>query len=1049
STLTRPTMSSAARMLGPVPGSRRISTGGIPEKQPILNSKRSGDRGLDVAQRAGSFSPEPLRNSLPEIRRTTVLSNIKKPTNKPEISVAQGSGPISPVSRTLRMPAGSNLNKQELVKKASVRSSPSSVSSVTRMSSPSMESSGSTSSIKKSVKKISPRSIRSPTISSQARSFSSRDACLIMLPQIEVKVSDDLRLDLRGHKIRSLKAGGTVNLSENLEFVYLRDNTLSSLEGVEVLKRVKVLDLSFNDFKGPGFEPLDNCKALQQLYLAGNQITSLKSLPELPNLEFLSVAQNKLKSLSMASQPRLQVLAASKNKISTLKGFPYLPVLEHLRVEENPILKMTNLEAASILLVGPTLKKFNDRDLSRDEIALAKCYPTHTSLCIRDGWDLCRPEQALDSTFNFFLDRWKEKLPSGYLLKKAFLDRPFEGDACSCHFEFVRDNLEDGSVELGLKYQWFIGDKTLSKFITIDGARGKTYIPKREDIGRILKVECTPVQGDTDYPSIFAISSSVSQGTGIPKVMKIDVYGDLVEGSAIEGHADVAWCGGTPAIGISSWLRRRRDGNPVAIAGAETEKYQLVLEDVDSCLVYMYTPATEEGGKGEPQYVTTDIVKAAPPSVSNVQIIGDAVEGNILRGIGDYFGGKEGPSTYEWLREKKDSSEFVTVLKGSREYALTKEDISRRLTFVYTPVNFEGNLYVVSGKEGEPVSVVSQVVKKAPPKVTHVKIIGDLKEGSKITVTGIVTGGTEASSRVQWFKTNSPVFEGENVAEALTTSKISKARYSSRLIIFFDAYRIPLGAVGKYIAVKFIPLTPDGEAGEPVYVTSEAAVEMLPPSLNFLSITGDYLEGEVLTASYGYIGGHEGMSIYNWYIHEVEDDSGTVIPEGSGRLQYRIPKGAIGKFISFACTPVRSDGISGEQRNFFGQERVRPGNPRLLSFQVKGTAVEGNTLNVEKKYWGGEEGETIYRWFRTGLDGTWEEISCASESSYTLALDDVGFFISISCEPIRNDGARGPIVVSEQIGPVIAGPPSCSSLEFNGLFVEGERLSIASSYSGG
>ncbi|KAK2377268.1 protein UXT protein [Trifolium repens] len=45
-------------------------------------------------------------------------------------------------------------------------------------------------------------------------------------------------------------------------------------------------------------------------------------------IEFLSVAQNKLKSLTMASQPRLQVLAASKNRISTLKGFPYLPVLE-------------------------------------------------------------------------------------------------------------------------------------------------------------------------------------------------------------------------------------------------------------------------------------------------------------------------------------------------------------------------------------------------------------------------------------------------------------------------------------------------------------------------------------------------------------------------------------------------------------------------------------------------------------------------------------------------------------------------------------------------
>lgn len=44
----------------------------------------------------------------------------------------------------------------------------------------------------------------------------------------------------------------------------------------------------------------------------------------------------------------------------------------------------------------------------------------------------------------------------------------------------------------------------------------------------------------------------------------------------------------------------------------------------------------------------------------------------------------------------------------------------------------------------------------------------------------------------------------------------------------------------------------------------------LPPNLNFLSLTGDYAEGGIMTASYGYIGGHEGKSIYNWYLHEVE-----------------------------------------------------------------------------------------------------------------------------------------------------------------------------------
>lgn len=43
---------------------------------------------------------------------------------------------------------------------------------------------------------------------------------------------------------------------------------------------------------------------------------------------------------------------------------------------------------------------------------------------------------------------------------------------------------------------------------------------------------------------------------------------------------------------------------------------------------------------------------AAHPSVSNVRIIGDAVEGCTIKGVGDYLGGREGPSKFEWLREK-------------------------------------------------------------------------------------------------------------------------------------------------------------------------------------------------------------------------------------------------------------------------------------------------------------------------------------------------------------------------------------------------------------
>ena len=61
---------------------------------------------------------------------------------------------------------------------------------------------------------------------------------------------------------------------------------------------------------------------------------------------------------------------------------------------------------------------------------------------------------------------------------------------------------------------------------------------------------------------------------------------------------------------IFSWLRRKWNSPPVVIVGAEDEEYCLTVDDIDSSLVFMYTPVTEEGAKGEPQYKYTDFIKA-------------------------------------------------------------------------------------------------------------------------------------------------------------------------------------------------------------------------------------------------------------------------------------------------------------------------------------------------------------------------------------------------------------------------------------------------------
>ncbi|MCO5582339.1 hypothetical protein L7F22_036233 [Adiantum nelumboides] len=850
------------------------------------------------------------------------------------------------------------------------------------------------------------------------------------LQQVDSKAGEDVRLDLRGQNLWRLDQIAAY-LTSKLEFVYLRDNKLSSLEGLETLRRVKVLDLSFNEFEGSGFEAMANCKALQQLYLAGNQITSLSTLPQLPSLEFLSVAQNKLKSLIMSSQPKLQVLAASSNKISTFKGFPHLPVLEHLRLEENPILDIPHVEAASILVVGETLKRFNNQDLSVEEQKLALSYPAHTALCLREGWDFCSVDKAFESTLQFLMAQWRDRLPPGLSVQKAVIDSPSEEDCCSCCFLLEKESGIQEDIDVILTYQWFLGDKSATNFLPIEGAITKTYWPKRQDIGRCLKAECKPVIQGTEFPSIFAISAPVTAGTGCPKVLSLRVDGELTEGKNIHACAKVAWCGGTPGKAIVSWLRRHGGSSPVAIMGAEDHEYLLTVDDVGANLLLMYTPVTEEGVKGESQFATTALIQAAAPCVRNVHVIGPLVEGATIKGAGRYFGGREGKSMFEWLREDVESGKFELASRGTVEYCLSKDDVGLRLMFSYTPVNIEGF-------QGDPVSTITSKVLVAPPKVIQLKILGDIREGNIVSISASIVGGLEDASRVQWFKTLSAESSLEDASlEAISSSKVAKD------------FRIPVGAVGYYLAAKYIPGRSDGEYGEAVLVISEQVVQMLPPSLTFLSVNGEAKEGETLTASYGYIGGHEGSSEYSWYLHEDESDLGILITSASGLLQYKVSADAINKLISFRCTPVREDGTAGESRSTMMQEYVQPGLPRLISLGITGDPMEGASLQVDKKYWGGSEGSSKIQWLLKMATGLHNEIPEAICSSYRVRKDDITSSICVSYEPVRADGVKGPVVVSQAIGPVLPGPPTCESLKIIGQPIEGGCLSYEAVYIGG
>lgn len=204
STLTKPTMSSALHNSGSAPVTRRISTGGLPEKQTISLTKRPGS-GVNsaVGKKTSSLASEPLRKSLPEMRRSSMPSLGANPSNRTSIPKTQRSFPASPspVSKTLTTSTNSDASKQEFNRRTSLRSSPSSVSSK-RIASSSMDSTGSSSSVRKSVSKVSSPSNRVSSVTKAGVLSTSgrkkvgtpenRDSHLIVLPQVEVRAGDDM-----------------------------------------------------------------------------------------------------------------------------------------------------------------------------------------------------------------------------------------------------------------------------------------------------------------------------------------------------------------------------------------------------------------------------------------------------------------------------------------------------------------------------------------------------------------------------------------------------------------------------------------------------------------------------------------------------------------------------------------------------------------------------------------------------------------------------------------------------------------------------------------
>ena len=143
----------------------------------------------------------------------------------------------------------------------------------------------------------------------------------------------------------------------NLVYLYIPNNNLTSLEGFPNLQRLEYLNLS------------------------NNKITSFKGLPAFPRLIYLNISGNKIDSFE-ALRCAISWLDVSNNQITSFKYFPnnYNGTLAHLNASKNRIYYFTglpNLSALEYLNISdnhidsfkgfPDLRKLAELDLELSE----------------------------------------------------------------------------------------------------------------------------------------------------------------------------------------------------------------------------------------------------------------------------------------------------------------------------------------------------------------------------------------------------------------------------------------------------------------------------------------------------------------------------------------------------------------------------------------------------------------------------------------------------------------------------------------------------------
>lgn len=405
----------------------------------------------------------------------------------------------------------------------------------------------------------------------------------------------------------------------------------------------------------------------------------------------------------------------------------------------------------------------------------------------------------------------------------------------------VEGNITEGSL---LTFQFEGNDKiseyhSMCNWYRVDNADDENcltpvgaslqYQVLSDDVGYRLKVSFTP--GRNDLPQIFGETfelHTASVSPAQPLALECKLEGESKQGSTLT--ARTRYFGGQEGSSDYKWYRVTSDGKEIHLADMSGHKsYRLTYKDEEHSIRLEYTPVRNDGVKGKTVEAISGMVPTVVPTISDLAVSGNYLEGEKLVCSGNYSGGAEGKSILQWFAVNEKTRERKLVCDQSQEYIIKVEDIGHLLVFAYTPVREDGMM-------GATVEVIGSVVQPNDPTINNLKIVGQPFISKLLSLQGDYSGGLEGESKIEWFSSSF-----KNGPFTLLNSGSQR-----NLLLTADEN-------DNYIKVQYTPIRSDGKRGNPVETQPQVRIQMAPNMSSTLrnSIEGAKAEFEVKNGTTG------------------------------------------------------------------------------------------------------------------------------------------------------------------------------------------------------